>query len=70
MKCTPNRRSDVPIFDKNSCIICQIPGEKMHKVEFLQTGQNVLKIAKKLKDKSFYLRLNAIPNARTMFAII
>ena len=35
----------------------------MHKVECLQTGQNVLKIAKKLEDRSFYLRLNAIPNA-------
>ena len=31
----PNRKSNVPIFDKNSCIICQIPGGKMHKVEFL-----------------------------------
>ena len=48
---------------EDRCIICQIPGEKMHKVEFLQTGQNVLKIAKKLEDRSFYLRLNAIPNA-------
>ena len=58
-----NRRSNVPIFDKNSCIICKIPGGKMHKVEFLQTGQNMLKVAEKLEDKSFYLRLNAILNA-------
>ena len=34
---TPNRTSNVPIVDKNKCIICQIPGGKMHKVELLQT---------------------------------
>ena len=34
----------------------------MHKVEFFQTGQNMLKVAEKLEDKSFYLRLDAIPN--------
>ena len=34
---TPSRRSNVPIVDKNNCIICQIPGGKMHKVELLQT---------------------------------
>ena len=34
---TPNRTSNVPIVDKNNCIICQIPGGKMHKVELLQT---------------------------------
>ena len=59
---TPNRRSNVPIFDKNSFIICQTAGVKMHKVEFFQTGQNMLKVAEKLEDKSFYLRLDAIPN--------
>ena len=63
MQFTPNRRSNVPIFHINSCIICQIPGGKMHKVEFLQKGQNMLKLAEKLEDKSFYLRFNAIPNA-------
>ena len=31
---TPNRRSNMPIFDKNSCIICQISGGKMRKMEF------------------------------------
>ena len=40
---TPNRRSDVPIFDKNSCMICQIPGKKMHKVELLQTAKTCSK---------------------------
>ena len=35
----------------------------MHKVEFLQKGQNMLKVAEKLEDKSFYLRFNAILNA-------
>ena len=34
---TPNRTSNVPIVDKNNCIICQIPGGKMHKVKLLQT---------------------------------
>ena len=34
---TPSRRSNVPIVDKNNCIICQIPGGKMHKVKLLQT---------------------------------
>ena len=59
----PNRRKIVPILDKNSCILCQIPGGKMHKVEFLQTGQDMLKVAEKLENKSFYLRLNVSPNA-------
>ena len=57
-----NRRKIVPILDKNSCIICQIPGGKMHKVKFLQTGQDMLKVAEKLENKSFYLRLNVNPN--------
>ena len=35
----------------------------MHKVEFLQTGQDMLKVAEKLENKSFYLRLNVSPNA-------
>ena len=39
-------------------MIYQAPGGK-----FLQTGQKMLKVAKKLEDKSFYLRLNAIRNA-------
>ena len=34
----------------------------MHKVEFLQTGQDMLKVAEKLENKSFYLRLNVNPN--------
>ena len=59
----PNRRKIVPILDKNSCILCQIPGGKMHKVEFLRTGQDMLKVAEKLENKSFYLRLNVSPNA-------
>ena len=63
MQYMPNRRKIVPILDKNSCIICQIPGRKMHKVEFLQTGQDMLKVAEKLENKSFYLRLNVSPNA-------
>ena len=53
-----NIKTNVPIFDKNSCMIYQAPGGK-----FLQTGQKMLKVAEKLEDKSFYLRLNAIRNA-------
>ena len=52
----------MPIFDKNSCITCQIPERKMHKVKFLQTAQNMLKVAEKVEGKPFYLRLNAVPN--------
>ena len=34
----------------------------MHKVKFLQTAQNMLKVAEKVEGKPFYLRLNAVPN--------
>ena len=34
----------------------------MHKVKFLQTAQNMLKVAEKVEDKPFYLRLNAVLN--------
>ena len=62
---TPRKslRSNRPEYDKNLCIICQKAGGKLHKVEFLQTGPKMLRVAKDLPDPSFFLRMNSIPNA-------
>ena len=60
---SPLRRSSGVAFDKGNCIICQIPTGKLHKVEYMITGQKMLEVARKLSDKSFYLRLNTIPNS-------
>ena len=57
------RRSSLVPYDKESCIICQTPGGRIHKVEYMRTGGKMLEVAKRLSDKSFYLRLNTIPNA-------
>ena len=57
------RKSNVIAYDKDSCIICQIPTGKLHKVEYMNTGRKMLEVAHKLNDKSFYLHLNTIPNA-------
>ena len=59
----PSRRSSGVAYDKDSCIICQTPAGKLHKVEYMITGEKMLEVARKLSDKGFYLRLNTIPNA-------
>ena len=56
-------RSSASIHDKNACIICQKEGGKLHKVCLKKTGEKMLEVAKKLSDRSFFLRLNSIPNA-------
>ena len=65
---TPSRqrttlRSSATVYDKNLCIICQKEGGKLHKVYYKSTGEKMLTIAKNLTDRSFFLRLNSIPNA-------
>ena len=55
--------SESTTYKRELCIICQQPGGVCRTVAFLQTGQSMLKVAQKLMDKSFYLRLNTIPNA-------
>ena len=56
-------RSQSTPYDKDSCIICQIPGGLLHKVEFQKTGKNMENVAKQLSDKGFYRRLNTISSA-------
>lgn len=55
-------------YDKNACIICQADGGKLHKVCFKRTGEKMLEVASKLPDRSFFLRLNSIPNANDAVA--
>ena len=56
-------RSSVSLYDKTTCIICQTEGGKLHKVCFKSTGERMLEVAKKLLDRSFFLRLHSIPSA-------
>lgn len=53
----------VSIYDKNSCIICQKEGGRLHKVSLKSTGEKMLEVAKQLSDRAFFLRLHTIPNA-------
>lgn len=36
------------VYDKQSSVICQKPGGKVHRVESESTGKNVLSMAEKL----------------------
>ena len=56
-------RSESTPYNRELCIICQQPGGVCRTVAFLQTGQSMLNVDQKLADKSFYRRLNTIPNA-------
>ena len=56
-------RSQSVHYDRELCIICQRPGGICRTVEFLETGWSMLHVAEKLENKSFFLRLNTIPNA-------
>ena len=60
---TCTRRSLAVMFNKQYCVICQKQYDKVHKVEYLETGHKMLAVAKQLNDKSIYMRLNSIPNA-------
>ena len=41
----------------------QVTGGKLRKVEVIKTGENMLRVAQKLKDNQFFLQLNTIPKA-------
>ena len=40
-------RSCHPPYDRDSCIICQVPRRKLHKVDFTKTGKKMLECASK-----------------------
>ena len=51
-------RSKSKSYLKGSCIICQVPGGSVSKVEFEATGEHMLEVSKKLQGKGFFRRLN------------
>ena len=53
------RLSQLP-YDRDSCIMCQVPGGKLHKVEFTKTGKKMLECTSKLKGKSLHVSLNSV----------
>ena len=56
--------STEPYFKTKLCIICQkrkIP-ENTHKVKTTRKGLRMIQVAKEIEDKSFFIRLNTIPN--------
>ena len=61
-------RSRIEVYNNNAYIICQQEGEKPHRVEFLEIGSRMLKVAELLPDQSFFVRMNAIPNSRDAVA--
>ena len=61
------RSSAIP-YDQNLCVICQKPGGICRTVMLLETGKSMLAVAEKLEDKSFFLRLRAIPSAQDAVA--
>ena len=50
-------RSKSKSYLKGFCIICQVPGGSVSKVEFEATGKHMLEVSKKLQGKGFF-RLN------------
>ena len=61
-------RSTAVPYDWDLCHICQNHGGVCRKVMLLETGQSMLRVAEKLVDKSFFLRLNTIPSANDAVA--
>ena len=53
-------RSSGTLFNSDLCIICQKPEGKLRTVALLQTGKNMLDVASRLIDTSFFIRLNSI----------
>lgn len=52
-------------FDKFRCIICQEwRAEPLHTVEYMETGEKMLTVSRELTDKTLFLRLNSIPDAK------
>ena len=60
---TKTLRSKGSFFDKSYCIICQKPGGKLHKVAYISTGSNMVKVAQQLTDQSLFIKLNSVPDA-------
>ena len=57
-------RSKSEKFDKKLFIICQIPtGRNLTHAEREDSGKQMLVVSEKLRDKSFFRRLNSIPKA-------
>ena len=57
------------VYNKNACIICQQEEiRKLRRVEFLETDTRMIKVAELLPDKSFFIRMNTIPNSREAVA--
>ena len=48
-------QSRTDVYNKNACIICQQEGEKLHRVDFLETSSSMLRVIELLWDKSFFL---------------
>lgn len=55
-------RSKTQGYNKELCIICQTEGGKLRKVEFSETGRNMLQVSKSLANQDFFIRMNSIPN--------
>ena len=60
---TKTLRSKGSFFDKSYCIICQKSGGKLHKVAYISTGSNMVKVAQQLTDQSLFIKLNSVPDA-------
>ena len=60
---TKTLRSKGAFFDKSYCIICQKAGGKLHKVAYISTGCNMVKVAQQLTDQSLFIKLNSVPDA-------
>ena len=55
-------------YDKQLCIICQEKGGKLRNVMYKEMGVKMIRVAKTMEDKSFFIRLNTIPNAHDAVA--
>ena len=51
-------RSKSEPYLKGPCIICQVPGGSVSKIEFEATGKYMLQVLKKLQDKWFFSKLS------------
>ncbi|XP_057303354.1 uncharacterized protein LOC130640811 [Hydractinia symbiolongicarpus] len=56
-------RSSGIMFQKHLCIICQKRGGKIHKVMSKTVATKMLEVSKLIANKSFFIRMNNIPNA-------
>ena len=61
-------RSTVRPYNSSMCIICRKEGGILHKVESKPKGLKIFEVAKKIDDKSFFIRLNTLCNAADAIA--